>query len=90
MKRVLNLLLFLSAFAFAQAQNPVKSSVMQKEVSGHDDLIDLVFSFVIEPGWHVYGPDNDGGPTPMTMNFEVLEGAKKEGSLRLSPAPKRV
>ena len=90
MKRVLNLLLFLSAFAFAQAQNPVKSSVMQKEVSGHDDLIDLVFSFVIEPGWHVYGPDNDGGPTPMTMNFEVLEGAKKEGSLCLSPAPKRV
>ena len=90
MKRILNFLLFTFVCALTYAQSPVKATVEQRAVSGHGDLIDLVFSFDIQPGWHVYGPDNDGGPTPMTMNFETLEGAKKEGALRLSPAPKRV
>ena len=84
------LIIFLCAVGtHAFAQNPVKTTVQQKAVAGHDDLVDLVFSFDIQPGWHVYGPENDGGPTAMTMNFEKLEGAQKEGALRLSPAPKR-
>jgi thiol:disulfide interchange protein DsbD len=69
----------------------VSTSVKKQAVSGHDDLIDLVFSFTIQPGWHVYGPDNgDDGPTKMTFNTEQLEGCQVEGGLRLSPAPKRV
>jgi thiol:disulfide interchange protein DsbD len=65
--------------------------VTQKAVKGSDNLIDLVFSFTIEAGWHVYGPDNDGsGPTPMTFNAETLEGCALEGGLNLSPAPKHV
>ncbi len=90
MKRYATLFLLFFACALAFAQNPVKATVKQQSVSGHDDLVDLVFSFVIEPGWHVYGPDNDGGPTPMTFNIESLEGAQLEGGLRLAPTPKRV
>ena len=89
MKRTINLFFFIVFCAFIYAQKPVTTTVQQKAVAGHDDLVDLVFSFDIQPGWHVYGPENDGGPTPMTMNFEKLEGAQKEGALRLSPAPKR-
>ena len=90
MKKTLLLCISFLAAALVCAQNPVKTSVVQKAVDGHDDLVDLVFSFVIEPGWHVYGPDNDGGPTPMSFNIDKMEGAKLEGGLRLNPAPKRV
>lgn len=91
MKRLINLVLIMFVCALAHAQNPVSATVTQKAVSGQDDLIDLVFSFTIEPGWHVYGPDNDGsGPTSMTFNPEKMEGCALEGGLRLSPAPKRV
>ncbi len=68
---------------------PVKAAVNQKNVEGQSDLIDLIFTFQIDKGWHVYGPENNGGPTAMTLNFEQLEGARTEGALRLSPAPIR-
>ena len=91
MKRLINLLLFIFICVLANAQNPVSATVTQKAVKGSDNLIDLVFSFTIEAGWHVYGPDNDGsGPTPMTFNAETLEGCALEGGLNLSPAPKHV
>ena len=94
MKRVFNLLIFMFVCALAYAQsgmtNPVKVSVERRVVSGQPDLIDLVFSFAIDEGWHVYGPENSGGPIAMTFNAETLEGCKKEGALKLSPAPKRV
>ena len=89
MKRILCALTLLLFCGLLQAQNFVKTKVVQKAVAGQDDLVELVFTFDIQPGWHVYGPDNDGGPTALTLNFEKLEGAKKEGSLRLSPAPAR-
>ncbi len=91
MKRLLNLLILTLVCAISHAQpNPVKATVEQREVNGHPDLIELVFTFAIDKGWHVYGPENDGGPIAMTFNAEKLEGAKKEGNLTLSPAPKRV
>ena len=95
MKKIFSTLLLLCCLGVAfgsqtRQENPVKASVSKQAVAGHDDLIDLVFTFQIETGWHVYGPDNDGGPTPMTFNIETLEGAKLEGGLRLSPSPKRV
>ena len=89
MKRILCALSLLLFCGLLQTQNFVKTKVVQKAVAGQDDLVELVFTFDIQPGWHVYGPDNDGGPTALTLNFEKLEGAKKEGSLRLSPAPAR-
>ena len=92
MKKFVNLLIIYCFFApaLAYAQDYVTTKVEQRAVSGHDDQIDLVFLFTIQPGWHVYGPDNDGGPTPMTVTFETIEGAKVEGALRLSPTPKRI
>ena len=93
-KLFLPLLLLTLAATAALAQpgmaNPVKTSVAQKPVSGKPDMVDLVFTFDIDDGWHVYGPDNSGGPIAMTFNAEGLEGAQKEGALKLSPAPKRV
>ena len=91
MKRFFLYLILICACVCVGAQNPVTTSVKKQAVSGHDDLIDLVFSFTIQPGWHVYGPENgDDGPTKMTFNTEQLEGCQLEGGLRLSPAPKRV
>lgn len=96
MKRLFTLLLPLVAAMLtiqplhAQLANPVKTSVEQKAVSGKADLVDIIVSFAIDNGWHVYGPDNSGGPTPMTIKFETLEGAQPEGALRLSPAPQRI
>ena len=94
MKRVFNLLILTLVCALAYTQpgmtNPVKVTIERRAVSGQPDFIDLVFSFAIDEGWHVYGPENNGGPIAMTFNAETLEGCKKEGALKLSPAPKRV
>ena len=85
MKNSLKILLFFILFALAPyacwAQGQfITTQVEQRAVDGHDDLMDIVVSFAIQPGWHVYGPDNNGGPTPMTVHFDKLEGAKAEGS----------
>ena len=92
MRKIL-LLLFLLCTTMLSAQpgtdNPVTAKAEKKAVAGHDDLIDIVFTFVMQDGWHVYGPENSGGPTPMTITFEQLEGAKADGALRLSPTPQR-
>ena len=93
MKRLFSLLfIFACALAYAQAgpSRPVKVQVEQKAVIGHDDLIDIIFTFAIDEGWHVYGPDNSGGPTPMTITMETLEGAQPSGALKLSPTPTRI
>jgi len=82
--------MFACALTFAQVagmKSHVNVQVAQKAVSGHDDLVDIVFTFAINEGWHVYGPDNNGGPTPMTITMETLEGAKLQGALQLSPTP---
>ena len=89
---ILYFIMFACATAFAQVgmTSPVKVQVEQQAVKGHDDLLDLVFTFTINSGWHVYGPDNNGGPTPMAITLETLEGAQVSGALRLSPTPTRI
>ena len=84
--------MFACALAFAQVgmTSPVKVQVEQQAVKGHDDLLDIVFTFTINSGWHVYGPDNNGGPTPMTITLETLEDAQLSGALKLSPTPTRI
>ncbi len=94
MRRLLIFLFVVCACALTYAQigmsSPVKAKVEQKAVNGHDDLVDIVITFAINKGWHVYGPDNNGGPTPMTITMETLEGAKVQGALKLSPTPATV
>ena len=94
MRNVLNRLIFFLLVFFAclsvHAQNFVTTNVEQRAVTGHDDLIEIVFTFTMQDNWHVYGPENAGGPTPMTITFETLEGAQAEDSLRVSPTPTRV
>ena len=82
--------LLLSACSLVHAQNYVTAKVDQRAVKGEESLIDIVFTFAMQNNWHVYGPENNGGPTPMTITFETLTGAKTEGPLRLSPTPTRI
>ena len=89
---ILYFIMFACATAFAQVgmTSPVKVQVEQQAVKGHDDLLDIVFTFTINSGWHVYSPDNNGGPTPMTITLETLEDAQLSGALKLSPTPTRI
>ena len=82
--------LLLSACSLVHAQNYVTTKVEQRAVKGEKSLIDIVFTFAMQNNWHVYGPENSGGPTPMTITFETLTNAKTEGPLRLSPTPTRI
>ncbi|MBR1755590.1 MAG: thioredoxin family protein [Bacteroidaceae bacterium] len=92
MKRLFSLLyiMFACTLAFAQSNTPIHTKIEQQPVSGHADQVDIVVTFTIDAGWHVYGPDNTGGPIPLTFNAEELVGAQTDGPLRLSPTPVRV
>ncbi|MCR5821161.1 MAG: thioredoxin family protein [Bacteroidaceae bacterium] len=81
MRKALSALLFIM-FAFTVSAQ-VRVTVSKKAVAGHNDLIDIVFSGNMDAGWHVYGPDNTGGPTPLSFNTDKLSGAKAEGGLKL-------
>ncbi len=69
---------------------PVQTQLAQRPVAGHDDLVDIVLIMDIAAGWHVYGPDNTGGPIPLTFKAEQISGATLQGGVQLSPSPKRV
>ena len=94
MKSLYNRLIYIVLIFFAcvsvHAQEFVTTKVEQRAVNGHEDLIDIVFTFTMQDNWHVYGPENTGGPTPMTITFEALEGAQAEDSLRVSPTPTHI
>ena len=77
----LSICLLISCVCMAQFSNPVSVSVKQKRTS--QNTMTVVFSAVIEPGWHVYSTDiADGGPTPATFNVEKAEGIRTSGKLR--------
>ena len=77
----LSICLLISCVCMAQFSNPVSVSVKQKRTS--QNTMTVVFSAVIEPGWHVYSTDiADGGPTPATFNIEKAEGIRTSGKLR--------
>ena len=88
MKRTLSCMALLLATLLVAAQ--VKVNVAQKPVAGHDDQVDIVFSGTIDPGWHVYAPDNEGGPIPLTFNAEKLTGAKPMGALKTGKAVRKM
>ena len=79
-------LLFAALVATAQIMNPVK---WQKSVKMTDDKNGVVtFSATIEPGWHMYSDKlPDGGPNPLTVKWDKLEGVKLVGSLTPDKKP---
>lgn len=81
-KMMLSLLMMLFAFqAGAQFGGVEPVSVEETmEVNGADGT--LKFEAFIEAGYHMYSTDiPDGGPTPTTVSFQVLEGAELVGGL---------
>ena len=67
--------------AQAQIQEPVKFKTEWKQLTDHE--VEIVFTGIIDPGWHVYSTDlGDGGPISATFNTDKLEGAEKVGTLR--------
>ena len=87
-KRILLGLACMFAAILVSAQ--INVSVSQKPVAGHDDQIDIVFSGTIDPGWHVYAPDNTGGPIPLSFKTDKLTGAKPLGDLKTGKAIRKM
>lgn len=83
MKKVCSSLLLLFAFIAMQAQiqDPVQFKTELKTVSATE--AEIVFSAVIDNGWHVYSTNlGDGGPTSATFNVDKMTGAEAVGKLK--------
>ncbi|MGM9678236.1 MAG: thiol:disulfide interchange protein, partial [Bacteroidaceae bacterium] len=66
------------ASMLAQIQEPVKFTVEDRKVS--DNQLELVFSAIIEKGWHVYGTDiPEDGPTAAALTITDIHGLKTDG-----------
>ncbi|MGI6794442.1 cytochrome c biogenesis protein CcdA [Bacteroides sp. KG68] len=76
--------LFLLLFAMAmqaQIQEPVRFKSELKVLSAGE--AEVVFTAVIDEGWHVYSTDlDDGGPVSATFNVEKISGAEIVGKLK--------
>ena len=66
--------------AFAQIQDPVQFKSEWKKIS--DTEAQIVFTGVIDEGWHVYSTDlPSGGPISATFNTDTMEGIELDGKL---------
>ena len=66
--------------AFAQIQDPVQFKTEWKKIS--DTEAQIVFTGVIDEGWHVYSTDlPEGGPISATFNTDKMEGIELDGKL---------
>ena len=66
--------------AFAQIQDPVQFKTEWKKIS--DTEAQIVFTGVIDEGWHVYSTDlSEGGPISATFNTDKMEGIELDGKL---------
>ena len=81
-KYILLFLYVLVAFGgHAQIQEPVKVKSEWKQISS--DEVEIVFSAVIEKGWHMYSTDlGEGGPISTSFHAETLQGAQLVGDLK--------
>lgn len=92
MKRILlsgltAILLIFIAFGNAKAQSPVKWTANVKMDSPTTGVVYLTGQ--IEDGWHIYGTKMpEDGPNP-TQIFFSQSGIAFEGSVKVSPAPKK-
>ena len=74
-------LLLLAVMVQAQIHEPVKFKSELKTLSAGE--AEIVFTGVIDKGWHVYSTDlGDGGPISATFNAEKLFGAELVGKLK--------
>ncbi|WP_291586599.1 cytochrome c biogenesis protein CcdA [Bacteroides sp.] len=75
------LLMFVFLAAHAQIQEPVKFKTELKALS--DTEGEIIFTAVIDPGWHVYSTDlGDGGPISATFNVDKKTGVEVVGKLK--------
>ena len=66
--------------AFAQIQDPVQFKTEWKKIS--DTEAQIVFTGIIDEGWHVYSTDlPEGGPISATFNTDKMEGVELDGKL---------
>ena len=66
--------------AFAQIQDPVQFKTEWKKIS--DTEAQIVFTGIIDAGWHVYSTDlPEGGPISATFNTDKMEGIELDGKL---------
>ncbi len=73
--------------AFAQIQDPVQFKTEWKKIS--DTEAQIVFTGVIDDGWHVYSTDlPEGGPISATFNTDKMEGLELDG--KLTPEGKEI
>lgn len=83
MKKLFSFLFLLFAVLATQAQiqDPVKFKTELKTLS--DTEAEVIFTGVIDKGWHVYSTDlGDGGPISATFNVEKISGAEVVGKLK--------
>jgi thiol:disulfide interchange protein DsbD len=75
------LFLFVSALANGQLLEPVHFKSELKTTEGASE-VEIVFSAIIDPGWHVYSTDlGDDGPVSATFNAVKMEGVETVGKL---------
>ena len=66
--------------SFAQIQDPVQFKAEWKNIS--DTEAQIVFTGIIDAGWHVYSTDlPEGGPISATFNTDKMEGIELVGKL---------
>jgi len=74
------------SFAQAQMLNPVKWSKNLKMTDEHNGVIS--FTATIDKGWHIYSYDTpDGGPVPLSVNWDKTSGIKLVGGLKANKSP---
>ncbi len=65
---------------FAQIQDPVQFKAEWKNIS--DTEAQIVFTGIIDDGWHVYSTDlPEGGPISATFNTDKMDGIELDGKL---------
>lgn len=75
------LCMLMSLGIHAQIQDPVKVKSEWKRVSS--DEVEIVFSAVIEKGWHMYSTNlGEGGPISASFHAETLQGVQLVGDLK--------
>jgi thiol:disulfide interchange protein DsbD len=80
MKRILFSVFLLTTALLASSQivEPVKWNFSQNKIS--DNEFELVFTAIIEEGWHMYSSDlPEGGPIKTSFYFENVENAELAG-----------
>ncbi|MBP5339088.1 MAG: thioredoxin family protein [Prevotella sp.] len=69
-----------SVCALAQMADPVRFSTKLSQLGNNEG--EIVFSAVIDAGWHLYSSDiNDDGPVKASFHAEKMEGAELVGKL---------